>query len=119
MRVQMNLCLRKVCGDPMSPDVREEQDKLHHITLQCLSVHIAYGLDVKYILGSDQFGMHLFPQTICQWVEKGPSEVKGCVSEDKSQYTGDLVHNDSGERDYSTCHFCLQDRDLTASSSGV
>jgi hypothetical protein len=62
MRVQMNLCLRKVFGAPLTPDTRDKQDKLHHITLQRLAVYIVDGLDPKYILGSDQFGMHMFPQ---------------------------------------------------------
>ena len=45
MRVQMNLCLRKVCGAPVSPDAREKQDKLHHITLQRLAVRLGIPRD--------------------------------------------------------------------------
>ena len=85
MCVQMNLSLRKVCGAPVAPDAREKSDKLHHITLHHLTVLIADGLDLKFILGSDQFGMHMLSQTSWQWEEKGPSEVKGCLNEDKSQ----------------------------------
>ena len=39
----------------------------------------------------------MFPQVNCQWEEKGVSEVKGCLSEDKCQYTGDIVHNARGD----------------------
>ncbi len=60
-------------------------------------MRIADGLDHKYILGSDQFGMHLFPQASWKWTEKGDSEVKGCLGEDKRQYTGDIVHNARGD----------------------
>ena len=62
MRIQMNLCLWKVYDTPVVPDDREKQDKLYHITLQRLTVHIADGLDPKYNFVSDQFGMHIFPQ---------------------------------------------------------
>ena len=58
---------------------------------------IADGLDLKYVFGSDQFGVHMFPQANWQWEEKGASEVKGCLSEDKSQYTGDIVNNSRGD----------------------
>jgi hypothetical protein len=50
-----------------------------------------------YIIGSDQFGMYLFPQARWMWVHKGDSEVKGSLTEDKRQYTGDIVHNDRGD----------------------
>ncbi len=97
IRVQMNLSMRKVCGTPVSPQATEKQDKLHNITLQRLVVRIADGLDPKYIIDSDQFGMYLFPQARWMWVHKGDSEVKGSLTEDKSQYTGDIVHNDRGD----------------------
>jgi len=87
IRVQMNLRLRKVCGAPVSPEARVKQDKLHKISLQRLAVRIADGLDPKYIIGSDQFGMHLFPQASFVWVTKGDSEVKGALEEDNTQVT--------------------------------
>jgi len=97
MRVQMNLRLQKVCGAPVSPEARVKQDKLHNITLQRLAVRIADGLDPKYMIGFNQFGMHLFPQVAFVWTLKGDSEVKGALKEDKRQYTGDIVHNMMGE----------------------
>ena len=30
-------------------------------------------------------------------MHKGDSEVKGSLTEDKRQYTGDIVHNDRGD----------------------
>jgi hypothetical protein len=93
----MNLRLRKVRGSPVAPEARENQDKLHNITLQRLAVRIDDCLDPKYIIRSDQFGMHLFPQAVCQCVEKGDSEVKGVLKEDNRLYTGDpssmIMHN--------------------------
>jgi hypothetical protein len=81
----------------VTPDARDKQDKLHHITLHRLTVHIVDGLDPKYILDSDQVGIHMFPEASWQWTEKGASEVKDFLSEDKSQYTGDIVHNVRGD----------------------
>jgi len=67
MRVQMNLLPQKVCGAPVSPEARVKQGKLHNISLQSLAVRIADGLDPKCIIGSNQFGMHLFPQAAFVW----------------------------------------------------
>ncbi len=47
----------------------------------------------KYVLGSDEFGMHLFPTSQWKWEKKGAEEVKSVLKEDKRQYTGDLVMN--------------------------
>ena len=71
------------------------QTAQHHFATPV--VRIADGLDPKYIVGSDQFGMHLFPQASCMWVNTGDVEVKGSLAEDKRQYTGDIVHNARGD----------------------
>ncbi len=65
IRIQMHFSMRKVCEAPVSAQVMEKQDKLHNITLQRLVVRIADVLDPKYIIDSDQFDMHLFPQARC------------------------------------------------------
>jgi hypothetical protein len=46
---------------------REKQDHLHNITLQRLVVRFDEGLKPKYVLGSDEFGMHLFPTSQWKW----------------------------------------------------
>ena len=68
MRVQMNLRLRKVCGAPVSPEVRVKQDELHEISVQRLTVRMVDGLDPKYIIGSDQFGIHQCVAVCCLFV---------------------------------------------------
>ena len=55
------------------------------------------GLKPKYVLGSDEFGMHLFPRSPWKWEKKGAEEVKSVLKEDKRQYTGDVVINMDGE----------------------
>jgi len=70
---------------------------LHNITLQQLAVRLDEGLKPKYVLGSDEFGMHLFPRSPWKWEKKGAEEVKSVLKEDKRQYTGDLVMNMDGE----------------------
>ncbi len=80
IHVQMHLSMWKVCGTPVSPQVMENQDKLHNITLQRLTVRIADGLDPKYMIGSDQFGMYLFPQDRGMWVHKGDLCSQGLTS---------------------------------------
>ena len=55
------------------------------------------GLKPKYILGSDEFGMHLFPRSAWKWEKVGAQEVKSALKEDKRQYTGDIVMNLPGD----------------------
>ena len=57
----MGLVMRRASGTPVAAEVGDKQDKLHLITLQRLAVMIDSGLKLKYIIGSDEFGLHLFP----------------------------------------------------------
>jgi hypothetical protein len=50
---------------------RVKQDELHNITLQRIAVKLDSGLDRKYIIGSDEFGMHLFPMSAWKWEKLG------------------------------------------------
>ena len=48
-------------------------------------------MNPKYVFGSDEFGMHMFPRSQWKWGKMGAEEVKSVLKEDKIQYTGDLV----------------------------
>ena len=76
---------------------KQKQDQLHKITLQRLAVRLREGLKKKYVIGSDEFGMHLFPRSQWKWEKKGSAEVKSVLKEDKRQYTGDIVMNLEGD----------------------
>ena len=76
---------------------KQKQDQLHKITLQRLAVRLQEGLKKKYVIGSDEFGMHLFPRSQWKWEKKGSAEVKSVLKEDKRQYTGDIVMNLEGD----------------------
>ena len=54
------------------------------------------GLKLKYIIGSDEFGLHLFPVQDYVWRDKGSQKVAADLKEDKRQYTGDCAHNAEG-----------------------
>ena len=62
MRQKMGLSLRKQCTSPLSPEARIKQDQLHEITMQRIALLLDEGLKSKYVIGSDEFGMLLFPQ---------------------------------------------------------
>jgi hypothetical protein len=97
MRQQMNLVQRRSSGTPIRPEVSAKQDALHLITLQRLALLIDSGLKLKYIIGSDEFGLHLFPLSDYVWREKGDQKVTADLKEDKRQYTGDVAHNMDGQ----------------------
>ena len=96
MRQQMGLVIRRASGTPVAAEVGAKQDELHLITLQRLSVMIDNGLKLKYIIGSDEFGLHLFPVQDYVWRDKGSQKVAADLKEDKRQYTGDCAHNAEG-----------------------
>ena len=97
MRQKMGLSMRKQCTSPLSPEARIKQDQLHQITLQRIALLLDEGLKPKYVIGSDEFGMLLFPQGQYRWAKIGSKEVKGTVKEDRRQYTGDIAHNMDGD----------------------
>jgi hypothetical protein len=97
MRQKMGLSLRKQCTSPLSPEARIKQDQLHGITMQRIALLLDEGLKSKYVIGSDEFGMLLFPQGQYRWEKTGSKEVKGTVKEDRRQYTGDIAHNMDGD----------------------
>ena len=97
MRQKMGLSLRKKCTVPLNPEAKKKQDQLHEITLEQLALLLDEGLKSKYVIGSDEFEMHLFPQGQYRWVKTGSKEVKSVVKEDRRQYTGDIAHNMDGD----------------------
>jgi hypothetical protein len=58
--------------------------------MQGIALLLDEGLKSKYVIGSDEFGMLLFPQGQYRWAKTGSKEVKGAVKEDRRQYTGDI-----------------------------
>jgi hypothetical protein len=70
--------MRKQCTSPLSPEARIKQDQLHQITLQRIRITLLLdeGLKSKYVIGSDEFGMLLFPQGQYRWAKIGSKEVK-------------------------------------------
>ncbi len=89
--------MRKKCTSPLSPEPRVKQDKLHEITLHRIAPFLDEGLKSKYVIGSDEFGILLFPQGQYRWTKIGSKEVKSTVKEDRRQYTGDIAHNMDGD----------------------
>ena len=63
----MGLRLRKLCTSPWSPEARIKQDQLHEITLKRIALLLDEGLKSKYVIGSDEFGILMFPQGQYKW----------------------------------------------------
>ncbi len=124
MRQQMGWSLRKLCTSPLSPEARIKQDQLHEITLQRIALLLDEGFKSKYVIGSDEFGMLLFPQGQYRWSKIGSKEVKGTVKEDRRQYTDDITRSVcrctttmlSWDR---TWHVCMTDLWIRHRSSGM
>jgi hypothetical protein len=65
MEVEMGLSWRRVTGSAVSIADQTKQDELHKLNLERLAIMLA-GIDgpplqLKYLMGADEFGMHLFP----------------------------------------------------------
>ena len=73
------------------------QERLHALNVDFIEIARHEGLLDKYIMGSDEFGQHLFPYNKVKWDKKGVKHVSSDLPEDKRQYTGDVVHNMAGQ----------------------
>jgi hypothetical protein len=73
------------------------QARLHALNVEHIAIARHEGLPDKYIMGSDEFGHHLFPFNKVKWEKKGAQHVSSDLPEDKRQYTGDIVHNAAGQ----------------------
>ena len=74
----------------------EKQTRLLNILLDTLAVDLAEGVLPELIVGSDEYGQYLFPQSEYAWDEKGAVEVLVDVHDDKRQFTGNVLHNAAG-----------------------
>ena len=70
--------MRNQCATPLSPEAKAKQD--HEITRLALLMDEV--LKYKYVIGSDEFGMHFSPPGQYRWVETGSKEVKSVVKEE-------------------------------------
>jgi hypothetical protein len=70
--------MRNQCATPLSPETKAKQD--HEITRLALLMDEV--LKYKYVIGSDEFGMHFLPPGQYRWVETGSNEVKSVVKEE-------------------------------------
>ena len=76
----------------------EKQTKLLDILLDTLlAVDLAEGVLPELIVGSDEYGQYLFPQSEYAWEKAGSVEVLVDVHDDKRQFTGNVLHNAAGE----------------------
>ena len=80
-----------MCNFLIGEQARDKQDHLNKISLQRIAVRLDAGLKRKCVIGSDEFGMHLFPRSHWKWEKIGAPEVKFALKEDKRQYTGDIA----------------------------
>ena len=62
-----------------------------------LALDCAEGVLPQFIIGSDEYGQHFFPQSSYTWAQTGAVEVLGTTFDDKRQFTGNVVHNADGE----------------------
>jgi hypothetical protein len=97
LRHELGYVLRRASGTPVSPEAASKQDALHKMTLQRLALRLDAGLKEEFVIGSDEFGLHLFPVSDYVWKKRGTKHVASALKEDKRQYTGDIAHNMAGQ----------------------
>ena len=87
---QLGLVVRKVTGSVCTAEQIAKQDDLHLSNLKTLALAFHDGLPIKYLLGSDQFGLFLFPHAEWKWEKVGAGHATNSVKLDKRQITGDM-----------------------------
>lgn len=98
MHKHLGLVPRRITSkSTATPEQVEKQKRLHEINIDIIAIARAEGLRDEFIYGSDEFGMHLFPQNNVKWEKKGAKQVASDMGEDKRSYTGDCVHTCAGE----------------------
>ena len=80
MRKKMKLSFRRVTGAPvLSAKETAKQEELHKRTVQHIAVALHQGLHPKFIIRSDEFGMHLFPHSKWRWAKEGDKNVTSAL----------------------------------------
>ena len=98
MHTRMGLVVRHITShDAASPDEVEQQQRLHQLNVEYVAIALDEKLPRKFIMGSDEFGMYFFPSGNWKWEKKGAKQVSSDLADDKRQYTGDIVHNATGD----------------------
>jgi hypothetical protein len=93
MHEHLGLVPRRIGShDAASPEQVELQARLHQLNVEYVAIALSEGLPPKYIIGSDEFGMFLFPTGDYKWEKKGAKHVASDLPEDKRQYTGACLH---------------------------
>jgi hypothetical protein len=98
MKKDMGYSYRRVTGKRVNDSMSEKQQELFDLLIELMAADIKrYGVLLDFIIGSDEYGHHLFPQCEYTWAKKGEKEVPMDIYDDKRQFTGNIVHNARGE----------------------
>jgi hypothetical protein len=98
LKNQMGLVRRARTGSTATPEQREVQERIHLKNIKRLSILISEGMELKYIIASDEFGSHFFPQGRFMWAKKGSDQVGyDGIKDDKRSYTGNFVASAIGK----------------------
>ena len=92
----MDVTPRRITSHASTLTQKEEQEKLHKITLQRLAIKFSEGMKVKHLSGSDEFALHLFSHAKWKWEKKGAKKVESLLAQDRRQITGDIATNSEG-----------------------
>lgn len=75
MANKLDLVRRRVTGHQCNPEEQEVQRRIHEANLRKLALFLSRGGERRYIFGSDEFGLHLFPHYKYKWEKKGAEHV--------------------------------------------
>lgn len=94
----MEYSYRRVTGKRVNEAMSAKQKELFDVLIDVMAADIQeHNVLPDFIIGSDEYGQHLFPQNDYTWTKKGKKEALVDVYDDKRQFTGNIVHNALGE----------------------
>jgi hypothetical protein len=89
---------RKPTTNKCTPAQEEKNELLHQINLdQLLYLREEKGLEWKYYVSSDEFGVKYIPGESQQWARKGAKRVEGTNLSDKRSYTSNMYIQANGD----------------------
>jgi hypothetical protein len=88
LHTHMGLVIRRITSARIPPDCMIVQQRVHDANVRLVGAYLYGGLRTKFVMGSDEFGAHLFPQGEYRWDTMCARRTERSSKKDKRAYTG-------------------------------